>query len=86
MSCLVLFCSCVFSVLLALQLPRSGKRELILVLFVLLFDLRCNSLSVSSSFWCLGRAATCDCGIPRTFLLLYLTFLLRQISKSAILT
>ena len=36
--CLV-FCSCV-SVLLALQLPRLGKRELILVLFVSLFDLR----------------------------------------------
>ena len=30
MSCLVLFCSCVcFSVLLALRLPRMGKRELI---------------------------------------------------------
>ena len=40
MSYLVLFCSCVFSVLLALRLPCLGKRELILVLFVLLFDLR----------------------------------------------
>ena len=30
----------VFSVLLALRLPRLGKRELILVLFVRLFDLR----------------------------------------------
>ena len=30
----------VFSVLLALQLPRLGKRELVLVLFVRLFDLR----------------------------------------------
>ena len=29
-----------FSVLLALRLPRLGKRELILVLFVRLFDLR----------------------------------------------
>ena len=36
---LVLFCSCFFSVLLALRLPRLGKRELILVLFVHLFDL-----------------------------------------------
>ena len=26
-------------------------------------------LSVSSSFWCLGRAAVCDCGILWTFLL-----------------
>ena len=33
------FCSCVSSVLLALRLPRLGKRELILVLFVRLFDL-----------------------------------------------
>ena len=39
--CLTLcfFCSCVFSDLLALRLPRLGKRELILVLFVRLFDL-----------------------------------------------
>ena len=36
---LVQFCSCVFSVLLALRLPRLGKRELILVLFVCLIDL-----------------------------------------------
>ena len=35
MSYLVLFCY-----LLALRLPRLGKRELILVLFVRLFDLR----------------------------------------------
>ena len=36
--CLVLFCSCVL-VLLALRLPRLGKRELILMLFVRLFEL-----------------------------------------------
>ena len=35
--CVILFFC--FSVLLALQLPRLGKRELILVLFVRLFDL-----------------------------------------------
>ena len=34
--CVILFLC--FSVLLALRLPRSGKRELILVLFVHLFD------------------------------------------------
>ena len=33
--CLVLFCSCGFQ-----SLPRLGRREIILVLFVLLFDLR----------------------------------------------
>ena len=38
--CLTLcHCVLVFSVLLALRLPRLGKRELILVLFVRLFDL-----------------------------------------------
>ena len=29
----------------------------------------CLGLSVSSSFWGLGRAAVCDCGTPWTFLL-----------------
>ena len=36
----VVFLLLFFSVLLALRLPRLGKRELILVLFVRLFDLR----------------------------------------------
>ena len=36
--CVILFLC--FSVLLALQLPRLWKRELVLVLFVRLFDLR----------------------------------------------
>ena len=63
--CVILFLC--FSVLLALRLPRLGKRELILVLFVRLFDLCLFGLSVSSSSWCLGRAAVC--GTPWTFLL-----------------
>ena len=29
----------------------------------------CLDLSVSSSSWCLGRAAVCDCGTPWTFFL-----------------
>ena len=29
----------------------------------------CLVLSISSSSWCLGRAAVCDCGTPWTFLL-----------------
>ena len=59
----------VFSVLLALRLPRLGKRELILMLFVRLFDLLLFGFSsVSSSSWCLGRAAACDCDTPWTFL------------------
>ena len=61
--CVILFLC--FSVLLVLRLPRLGKRELILVLFVR----ACLDLSVSSSSWALGRAAVCDCGTPWTFLL-----------------
>ena len=59
----------VFSVLLASRLPRLGKRELICVLFVRLFDFVCFVLSISSSSWCLGRAAACNYGTPWTFLL-----------------
>ena len=40
--------------------------------FVRLFDLRLFGLSVSSSSWCLGRAAACDCGTPWTFILPFL--------------
>ena len=64
--CVILFLS--VSVLLALRLPRLGTRELILVLFVRLFDFVCLVLSVSSFSWYLGRAAVCDCGTPWTFL------------------
>ena len=63
--CVILFLC--FSVLLVLRLPRFGKRELIFVLFVRLFDL-CLFVGSSSS-WGLGRAAVCDCGTPWTFLL-----------------
>ena len=65
--CVILFLC--FSILLVLRLPRSGKRELILVLFVRLFGLCLFRLSVSSSSWDLGRAAVCDCGTPWTFFL-----------------
>ena len=65
--CVILFLC--FSVLLVLRLPRLGKTELILVLFVRLFGLCLFSLSISSSSWGLGRAAVSDCGTPWTFLL-----------------
>ena len=65
--CVILFLC--FSVLLALRLPRLGKRELILELFVRLFDCACLVLSVSSFSWCLVRTAVCDCVTPWTFLL-----------------
>ena len=63
--CVILFLY--FSVLLALRLPRMWKTELILVLFVHLFDLRlfgfdciaCLDLTVSSSSLCLGWTAAC---------------------------
>ena len=65
--CVILFLC--FSVLLVLRLPRLGKRELILVLFVRLFGL-CLFGFVGFLFLLgLGRAAVCDCGTPWTFLL-----------------
>ena len=63
--CVVLFMC--FSVLLALRLPRLGRRELILVLFVRLFDLRL--FGFVCFLFLLGRAAVCDRGTPWTFLL-----------------
>ena len=71
--CVILFLC--LSVLLALRLPRLGKRELILVLCVRLFDLCSFGFVGSSSSWCLGRAAVCDCGTPWTFLLPFFSFL-----------
>ena len=65
--CVILFLC--FSVLLVLRLPGLGKRDLILVLFVRLFDLCLFGFVCFSSAWCLGRAAVCDCGTPWTFLL-----------------
>ena len=65
--CVILFLC--FLVLLVLRLTRLGKRELILVLLVRLFDCACLDLSVSSSSWGLGGAAVYGCGTPWAFLL-----------------
>ena len=67
--CVILFLC--FSVLLVLRLPRLGKRELILVLFICLFGL-CLFRFVGFLFL-LGseKGCVCDCGTPWTFLLLY---------------
>ena len=73
--CVILFLC--FSVFLVLRLPRLGKRELILVLFVRCSVCACLDLSVSSSSWGLGRAAVCDCGTPWTFLLPFFPYCLR---------
>ena len=53
----------------ALRLPRLGKRELILVLFVCLFDFRMFGFVCFLFLLVSGRAAVCDCGTPWTFLL-----------------
>ena len=58
-----------FAVLLALRLPRLGKRELILVFFVRLFDL-CLFGFVGFLFLLVsGKGCVCDCGTPWTFIL-----------------
>ena len=80
--CVILFLC--FSVLLVLRLPRLGKRELILVLFVRLFDL-CLFGFVGFLFLLgSGKAAVCDCGTRWTFLLPFFfnVKLYNQISKS----
>ena len=76
--CVILFLC--FLVLLVLRLPRLGKRELILVLFVRLFDLCLFGFVGSSSSWGLGRAVVCDCGTPWTFLLPF--FVVYSVEKS----
>ena len=70
--CFILFLC--FSVLLALRLPRLGKRKLILVLFVRLFDLCLFGFCRFSLPRCLGRAAVWDCGTPWTFLLPFISY------------
>ena len=62
-----------FSVLLALRLPRLGKRELILVLFVRLLDL-CLFGFVGFLFL-LRRAAVCDWSTPWTLAFCFIIFL-----------
>ena len=74
--CVILFLC--FSVLLVLRLPRLEKRELILVLSYVCSICACLDLSVSSSFWGLGRAAVCDCGTPLNF---SLTFFLNTCTR-----
>ena len=70
--CVILFLFFFFSVLLALRLPRLGKRELILVLFVCLIDL-CLFGFVGFLFLLMSRkGCVCDCGPPWTFLLPFL--------------
>ena len=52
---------------LALRLPRFGEERASFGAFLSICA--CLVFSVSSSSWCLGRAAVCNCGTPWTFLL-----------------
>ena len=65
--CVILFLC--FSVLLALRL--LGEERANLCVFVRSIC-ACLDCSLSSSSWCLGRAAICDCGTPWAFLLPFL--------------
>ena len=65
--CVILFLC--FSVFLALRLPRLGKRELILVFFIRLFDLRLFGFVCFLFLLVSWRATVCDCGTTWTFLL-----------------
>ena len=65
--CVILFLC--FSVLLALRIPCLGKRELILVLFVRLFDLRLFGFVCFLVILVSGKG--CGYGTPWTFLLTF---------------
>ena len=65
MSYLVSFVLVFFSPF-SIAIIRLGKRELILSLIC-----ACLDLSVSSTSWCLGRAAVCDCDTPLDFSLTF---------------
>ena len=68
-SCLVLFCSCVFSSF-SIAITSLGEERANLSAFgtFVRFAL------VWVCFLCLGMAAACDCDTPRTFLLPFLTY------------
>ena len=68
MSYLVSFVLVFFSPF-SIAITSLGKERANLTAFRTFFDLCLLDLSVSSSSWCLGRAAVCDCGTPWTFLL-----------------
>ena len=69
MSHLVSFCSCVFNPF-SIAITSLGEERANLGAFLYVCSIcACLDLSVSSSSWCLGRAAVCDRGSPRTFLL-----------------
>ena len=75
MSCLVLFCLMVFSHF-SIVITSLGEKRANLSAFSYVCSIRaCLVLTISSSTWCLGRAAVCDCGTPWTFVLPFLCLL-----------
>ena len=69
MSYLVYFILVFFSPFSIAITSLGEERELILVFLYVCLICAYLVLAVSSSSWCLGRAAVCDCGTPWTFLL-----------------
>ena len=68
----MLFCACVFSSL-RIAITSFGEERANLNVFLYVCSIcPCLILSVSSSSWCLARAAAYDCDAPWTFHLLRL--------------
>ena len=65
------FFLCFFSPL-SITITSLGKERAKLSAFCTFVRFALLKFCVSSSSWCMGRAAACDCGTPWTF---YLTFL-----------
>ena len=64
----LLFCSYVFSPF-SIAIPSLGVERASRCLSYVCLICTYLVVSVSSSTWCLRRAAVCDCGTPWTFLL-----------------
>ena len=56
----------------SIAITSLGEERANLSAFYVCSFCTCLDLSVSSSSWCLGRTAVCDCGTPWTFLLPFL--------------
>ena len=67
----MLFCTCVFS---RFSISLGEENATLSVFSYVCLICACLVLSVSAPFWCLGRAAACDCGTPWTFHLPFFFF------------
>ena len=80
--CVILFL-CVFSPFSIANTSLGEERANLSAFCAFVRFCVCLDLSVSSSSWCLGRAAVCDCGTPLTFLLLF--FVMNRLIRISIL-